>query len=158
MSSVKRIQFTVDIQAPRATVWRHVISPESYEHWTSAFAEGSRFEGSWDQGSRIRFLSPTGDGMVSEIAESRLHEFMSIRHLGFIVNGVEDTTSEAVKAWAPAYENYTFIATPEGTRMVVDQDVAAEWEEHLSEAWPKALELLKALSESSTGTASDSRN
>ena len=158
MSSVKRIQFTVDIQAPRATVWRHVISPKSYEHWTSAFAEGSRFEGSWDQGSRIRFLSPTGDGMVSEIAESRLHEFMSIRHLGFIVNGVEDTTSEAVKAWAPAYENYTFIATPEGTRMVVDQDVAAEWEEHLSEAWPKALELLKALSESSTGTASDSRN
>lgn len=149
-TSVKRIQFTVDIQASRATVWHHVISPQSYQHWTSAFAEGSRFEGSWDQGARILFLAPSGDGMVSEIAESRLNEFISIRHLGFIANGVEDTTSEAVKAWAPAYENYCFIATPGGTRMVVDQDVPAEWEAHLSEAWPKALGLLKALCESSS--------
>lgn len=153
MSSMKRIQFTASIKAPPATVWRHVTSPESYRHWTSAFAEGSHFEGSWEQGARIRFLAPSGDGMVSEIAESRQNEFISIRHLGFIANGVEDTTSEAVKAWAPAYENYTFVATPEGTSVVVDQDVAAEWEEHIAEAWPKALLLLKELSESSASKA-----
>lgn len=150
MSSVKRIQFTVTINAPAAVVWRHVTSPASYEHWTSAFAEGSRFEGTWEQGSAIRFLSPSGDGMLSEIAESRRNEFISIRHLGFIANGVEDTTSEAVASWAPAYENYTFSAVPEGTRMVVDQDVAGEWEEHMNQAWPKALKLLKELSESSS--------
>lgn len=150
MPSTMRIQFTATINAPVAVVWHHVTSLESYRHWTSAFAEGSHFEGSWEQGARIRFLSPAGDGMVSEIAESRTHEFISIRHLGFIANGVEDTTSEAVCAWAPAYENYTFSAVPEGTRMVVDQDVAAEWEEHMSQAWPRALALLKALSESSS--------
>jgi len=148
MSSVKRIQFTATINAPAAVVWRHITSLESYKHWTSAFAEGSHFEGSWEQGSRIRFLSPSGDGMLSEIAESRRHEFMSIRHLGFIANGIEDTTSEAVRAWAPAYENYTLSAVPGGTRMVVDQDVAGEWEEHMNQAWPKALKLLKELSES----------
>lgn len=91
--------------------------------------------------------------MVAEIAESRKYEFISIRHLGFIANGVEDTTSELAKAWAPAYENYTFLTTPEGTKMVVDQDVAAEWEEHMNEAWPKALRLLKELCESPASAA-----
>jgi len=147
MSSVKRIQFTATIAAPAAVVWRHITSPESYRNWTSVFAEGSRFEGSWEQGAKILFLSPSGDGMVSEIAECRRNEFISIRHLGFISNGVEDTKSEAVRAWAPAYENYTLVPLPEGTRLVVDQDVTAEWEEHLAQAWPKALELLKKLSE-----------
>jgi hypothetical protein len=153
MSSVTRIQFTVVINAPAAEVWRHVTSPESYKCWASAFAEGSHFEGSWEQGSQIRFLCPSGDGMVAEIAENRENEFISIRHLGIIANGVEDTTSEAITAWAPAYENYTFLALPEGTKMVVDQDVAIEWEECINEAWPKALVLLKGLSESSASAA-----
>ena len=153
MSSVKRIQFSATIQAPAATVWRHVTSPESYRRWASAFAEGSHFEGAWTQGASIRFLAPSGDGMVAEIAEVRENAFISIRHLGFLASGVEDTTSVAVQAWAPAYENYTFVAVPEGTRMVVDQDVASEWEEFLNAAWPKALQLLKALSESSAGSA-----
>ena len=151
MPSTKRIQFTATIKAPPGVVWRHVTDPESYRRWTSAFAEGSCFEGSWEPGARIRFLAPSGDGMVSEIAECRTNEFISIRHLGFMANGVEDTTSEAVRAWAPAYENYTFSPTTEGTTMVVEQDVAAEWEEHLAEAWPKALAILKELSESRMG-------
>ena len=149
MPALKRIQLTATINAPVAVVWQHITSPESYKHWTSAFAEGSHFEGSWEQGSKIRFLAPSGDGMASEIAECRPNEFISIRHLGLITNGVEDTTSEAARAWAPAYENYTFSVVPEGTRMVVDQDVAAEWEAYLTQAWPEALKLLKSLSESS---------
>jgi hypothetical protein len=153
MASKKRIQFTALINAPVAAVWRHVISPESYRYWSSAFAEGSHFLGSWEQGSNIRFLSPTGDGMLAEIAENRENEFISIRHLGFIANGVEDITSEAVRAWAPALENYTFVALPEGTKLVVDQDVSAEWEEYITEAWPRALVLLKELCESSAGAA-----
>lgn len=153
MSSTKRLQFTEKISAPASVVWRHVTSPESYRVWTSAFAEGSHFKGSWEQGSTIHFLSPSGDGMVAEIAESRTNEFISIRHLGFIAKGVEDTTSEAVRAWAPAHENYTFQPMPGGTKMVVDQDVSAEWEDYMREAWPKALVLLKKLCESSESAA-----
>ncbi len=150
MPSVKRMQFTATIKASPATVWHHVTDPESYKRWTSAFAEGSHFQGAWEPGAKIRFLAPNGDGMVSEIAESRPNSFISIRHLGTIAKGVEDTTSEAVRAWAPAYENYTFVPTPEGTMMVIDQDIAVEWEEHISKAWPKALAILKALCENSS--------
>ena len=152
MSSTKRIQFTAKIKAPASVIWHHITDLESYQQWASAFAEGSYFQGSWKQDSKIKFLAPSGDGMVSEIAESRANEFISIRHLGFIANGVEDTTSEAIRAWAPAYENYTLLPTTEGTTMVVDQEVAAEWEEYISQGWPKALEILKELSEAASVT------
>ena len=151
MSSMTRLQFSTTIAAPVETVWRLMLAPESYSDWTSAFSEGSRYEGSWEQGDKIRFLGPSGDGMLSEIAENRRHAFLSIRHLGFLADGVEDTTSDAVRAWAPAYENYTFTALPEGTQLVVDQDVPAEWEQHMLDAWPKALALLKQLSEADGG-------
>ena len=147
MPSLKHLQFSILINAPAATVWHHMTDPESYRRWTSAFTEGSHFEGSWEQGAKIRFLSPTGEGMVAEIAESRRHEFISIRQLGFIANGVEDTTSDAVRAWAPAYENYTLIAEPGGTRLKIDQDMTAEHEAYMNEVWPKALALLKQLCE-----------
>lgn len=151
MPAKKRIEFTAMIKAPAHVVWQHVTDPESYAQWTSAFADGSHFRGSWEAGARILFLGPNGNGMVSEIAEIRCNEFISIRHLGFISNGVEDTTSEAISKWAPAFENYTFIPTPDGTRFVVDQEVAAEWEEDIRQAWPKALELLTSLCESGVG-------
>lgn len=155
MSSAKRIQFAAAIDAPVRAVWRFMIGPESYKRWASAFMEGSCFEGSWEQGAKIRFLSPSGDGMVAEIAQNRKNEFISIRHLGYISNGVEDTTSESVRAWAPAYENYTFISVPEGTKLVIELDVPGEWEQYMNEAWPRALALLKQLSEAESARSTD---
>jgi hypothetical protein len=152
MPAKKRIQFATVIDAPVERVYALMIGLESYRDWTSAFAEGSTYEGSWATGQQIRFLSPSGDGMVAEIAENRVNEFISIRHLGFIAQGVVDTQSDAVRAWAPAYENYSFQAVPEGTRLVVDQDITEEFEAYMKEAWPKALARLKALCEGG-GTA-----
>jgi len=148
MPAIKRIQFVAEIAAPAARVYALMIGDTSYRDWTSAFVEGSRYEGSWNRGERIRFLSPSGHGMVAEIAENEPNEFISIRLLGQIANGVEDTESESIRAWAPAYENYTFFATACGTRLVVDQDVTDDSESYMREAWPKALDRLKVLSES----------
>ncbi|MEK8033838.1 SRPBCC domain-containing protein [Ideonella sp. DXS29W] len=148
MVSRKQIQFSTFIAAPVSTVFRTMIEPGSYRQWAAAFMEGSTFEGTWQAGERIRFVGPEGDGMLSEIAANRPDEFISIRHLGFVTKGVEDTTSDAARAWAGACENYSFAAVPGGTQLTVDQDVVAEFEGYLSEAWPKALAKLKALSES----------
>jgi uncharacterized protein YndB with AHSA1/START domain len=145
LPAVKRIQFTTIVEAPVSRVYVLLIEPESYKNWTSAFAGGPTYEGSWAQGQQIRFLSSSGDGMVAEIAENRANEFTSIRHLGFIAQGVVDIESESARAWALAYENYSFQAVPQGTRVVVDQDVTEEFEGYMKEAWPKALARLKAL-------------
>lgn len=150
MPKLTQLQLSIDIAAPASTVYALMLAPDTYRDWTSAFAEGSHYQGSWDQGQTIRFLAPSGDGMIAEIAENRPNEFVSIRQLGSIVKGVDDTQSDAARAWTPAYENYTFHALPEGTRLVIDQQVPAEYESYMNEAWPKALARLKALCEAAT--------
>jgi len=149
MSAVRRVQFSTIIAAPAERVYALRIDPESFKRWTTPFIEGSYFEGSWQEGERIRFLAPNGEGMVAEIAENRPNAFISIRHLGFVANGVDDTESEALRAWAPAYENCTLLSMPGGTKIVVDQNVLGDFEDFMAEAWPQALARLKALCEGS---------
>ena len=146
MPTLQRLHFTERINAPVELVWQRMISPDSYREWTSAFCEGSRFEGSWDQGATIRFLSPTGEGMVSTIAENRPFEFISIRHLGEIAGGVEKRGADASE-WAGVFENYSFRRIDGGTELVVDQDVPEEYAQSMGEVWPRALRRLKAICE-----------
>ena len=148
MPQRKRIQFPEFIASPVARVFDIMTALESYKQWTAAFADGSHFDGSWERGERIRFLGPSGDGMLAEIAENRPNEFISIKHLGVIANGVVDTESDTARAWASAYENYTFAEAAGGTRIVVDLDVTEAFEAYMQDTWPKALRRLKAICES----------
>ena len=147
MRNVKQLNFSVVINAPVQTVWQRMLSDVGYRHWTSAFCEGSYFKGSWQQGETIRFLSPSGDGMVATIAEHIPLELISIKHLGFIVAGVDDFSSDNVTSWAPAFENYRFRAVDGGTEISIEQDIAPEYEQYMQDSWPKALQKLKALCE-----------
>lgn len=85
--------------------------------------------------------------MVARIAENRLHEFLSIEHLGMIENGAEDTTSEKVKDWAGAHENYTFTEKDGGTELTIDMDIVESEKAYMESAWEKALQKLKQLAE-----------
>lgn len=143
----KTLHFPIRIDAPRERVWSVMLGPGTYDQWTAAFCEGSRYEGSWEQGQRIRFLTPSGEGMVAEIVENRAPGFVSIRHLGEIKDGVEDTTSEKVRAWAPAHENYTLTPVEGGTQVQVDVDVLPDYEQFMQDTFPKALARLKELCE-----------
>ncbi|MBZ8142456.1 ATPase [Rubrivivax gelatinosus] len=147
MASFKTVRFQIDIEAPVSTVFRTMLDPGCYRQWASAFAEGTYYEGEWRQGGRLRFLAPSGDGMLSEVAEHRPDECTSIRHLGMIAGGAEDTSSDMARAWASARETYRFVALPGGTRVEVEQDATEEFVAYLADAWPKALQQLKALCE-----------
>src|SRR5687768_11721406 len=119
---MKTLRFAETFAATPEELWHAMLDPDTYKQWTSAFSEGSYYEGGWNQGDRIRFLDPSGDGMVSEIAESRPYSFISIRHLGIVKNGIEDTEGEEARKWAPAYENYTFTPNGSGTDLEVTLD------------------------------------
>jgi uncharacterized protein YndB with AHSA1/START domain len=80
MAALKRLQWSVDIAAPASMVYQILVAPESYTRWASAFGEGLYFKGSWQKGQTIRFMTPGGDGVVSDIAENRPNEFISLRH------------------------------------------------------------------------------
>jgi len=145
---MKTLHFATVIRASRETVWDVMLAPDTFRLWTAEFVEGSYYEGSWGQGARIRFLAPDGNGMVSVIAENRPHEFLSIKHIGYVKDGVEDTESEMVRSWAPAYENYTLSDAGDATELAVDNDVTPEFEEYMTKVWPLALARLKTLCES----------
>lgn len=149
---MKTIHLSIEINASREAVWDAIVNDIKFRKWTSAFTEGSFFEGGWQKGDTIRFMminkEGEREGMVSEIAESIYPEYISIRHLGYISNGVDDTTSDEVKSWTPAYENYTLESVGDHkTLFKVDADVTDEYYSMFLEVWPTALELLKEVSE-----------
>lgn len=145
------LHFSITIDAPRAKVWDLMLSDKSYREWAAVFMPGSYFQGSWEKGSKIQFLSADEKGavggMTSQIEESRKPEFVSIKHLGVVMNGVEDTTSEEAKKWV-GYENYTLNDRDGKTEVLVDIDAQDEnFAKYLNELWPKALIKLKEIVE-----------
>jgi uncharacterized protein YndB with AHSA1/START domain len=144
---MQQLQFSITINAPREKVWNTMLDDATYRQWTSAFCEGSCYEGSWEQGSEIRFLSPGGVGMIARIPENRPHEFISIEHRGLITNGVVDTDSEEAKSVAGAHENYTFTQNNGTTTVKVEIDTTPDYAEMFEGMWPRALQQLKALCE-----------
>ncbi len=124
-----------------------MLDDETYRRWTSAFTEGSYYEGSWEEGSKILFLDPDGNGMVAKIAENRPHEFVSIEMVGFVQKGVEDTESDGAQAMAGAHENYTLKESDGKTEVQVDMDSSDEYYAVFDEMWPRALKKLKELCE-----------
>ena len=144
---IETLTFEVEITAPVARVWETMLDPEGYTTWTAPFTPGSTFEGSWQEGERMLFLGPGNSGMVAEIAANRRHELLSIRHLGFYLDGVEEIDSDAVKSWAPAYETYRFAPTANGTRVTVEHEVIAAYSGMMESVWPRALDELRKLCE-----------
>ena len=149
---MQKLQYKIDISAPREKVWNTVLEDKTYRIWTEPFMAGSYFKGDWNKGSKILFLAPgeNGDmGMVSRIKENRKYENVSIEHLGVVNNGKEDTSSDEAKKWSGALENYTFKEKNGKTELLVDLygDIPDEFNEMFEGMWPKALQKLKELSE-----------
>lgn len=151
---MQKLHFSIHINAPKEKVWDTMLGESTYKEWTKVFNPGSTYIGNWEEGSEMRFVgtNETGTalagGMYSRIKENRTYEFVSIEHLGLItVDGGVDTTSDEVKKWAPAFENYTFTEKDGGTEVTVDMDINDEYKESFEAMWPQALQTLKEISE-----------
>lgn len=144
---MEKMNFKTVINAAPEKIWNILWNDASYREWTAAFTEGSYAVTDWKKGSKVLFLDGKGQGMVSKIAENRPNEFMSIEHLGVVKDGVEDTSSEEIKGWAGAHENYTLKKVNGKTELIVDMDVTDDFKDYFKETWPKALESVRRLSE-----------
>ncbi|MEX2632852.1 MAG: hypothetical protein WD267_02380 [Balneolales bacterium] len=140
-------QYNISIDASPEEVWDVLWDDASYREWTSVFSEGSWAKTDWKKGSKVLFLDGKGEGMVSMIADNIPNEFMSIKHLGILSNGVEDLDSEETRGWSGAMENYTLRTKNGKTLLHVETDVTDEFKDYFQETWPKALEKVKQLAE-----------
>jgi uncharacterized protein YndB with AHSA1/START domain len=145
---MEKMKFSVSINAPKEKVWQTLWNDASYRKWTSAFMEGSHaVTDNWKEGSKVLFMDPKGNGMVSTVAANKPNEYMSFKHLGEVKNGVEDTTSDKVKGWAGAMENYTLKGTNGKTELLVEMDITEDFKDYFVKTWPKALDKLKETAE-----------
>jgi uncharacterized protein YndB with AHSA1/START domain len=152
LTTMQKFNTSIFIDAPKEKVWDTMLDKDSYQTWTKPFNPTSRFVGDWSEDSEILFIGTDEDGkneggMVSRIAKNVPYEYLSIEHLGIIKDGVEDTTSEEAKSWAPAFENYTLTEKDGGTELTIDQDLDEQYAQEFREMWAKALQKLKELSE-----------
>jgi len=138
------LAFSTKINAPKEKVWETLWNDQSYRKWTTPFMEGSYAESDWNEGSKISFLTPSGDGMFSTIQKKTPPVEMVFKHIGEVKNGVEE-----IKDWGDASESYHLSETNGTTDLAVElkMDDSPEFEKYFTDTFPKALEIIKQLSE-----------
>lgn len=144
---MKKLEFETTINAPREKVWGLLWDDASYREWTAIFSEGSRAITDWQTGSKVLFVNADNDGMISMIAQNTPNEYMSIKHLGMVQNGVEDLEDAKGKEWYGAMENYTLTDVNGHTHLKVDIDITEEHEDYFRESWPQAMAKIKEMAE-----------
>ncbi len=142
---MKKLVFSTQIKATKQRVWNILWSEETYPLWTKVFSETSRAESDWQEGSKILFIDCENNGMLSRIERLIPNEFMSFEHLGVLKNGVEDFSQD----WAGAHENYTLTEEGGYTMLHVEVDSDDQFSNFFVDTFPKAMELIKSLSEAS---------
>jgi uncharacterized protein YndB with AHSA1/START domain len=152
---MQKLNFSISINAPKEKVWKMLWDDSNYRKWTSAFSEGSYAEtDNWKEGSKVLFLDGELNGVVSQVEANKKNEFMSFKHLDEVKKGEEDTTSEKVKLWANAMENYTLKEANGVTDLKLDMDISEEYKDYFANTWPKALQQIKSLSEDNSANRS----
>lgn len=149
---MKKLTFSIDLNAPKEKVWYSLWDEENYEDWTSAFCEGSFTISDWHEGSKIYFLDPNGNGMNSKITIKKPFETMLFSHYGEIKHFKELPITEETQAWSGSEERYDLTENNGITTVKATVDVVEKYLDYFNDIFPKALAKLKAIAESETKT------
>ncbi|HSN62169.1 MAG TPA: SRPBCC domain-containing protein, partial [Ferruginibacter sp.] len=148
LPGLKKINFSISINASKEKVWNALWDNENYKKWTAAFSEGSHAVTDWNEGSKILFLDGKGCGMYSTIAKKVPLEIMSFRHIGEVKDGVEQPLGERTKAWSSGLETYLLKEVEGATDLQVELDVPEDFMDYFEMTFPVAMENAKKLAES----------
>lgn len=144
---MKKLEFRISINSSKEKVWYSLWDDENYENWTKAFCDGSYAISSWEEGSKIHFLSPSGSGMYSKIIENKQFESMVFVHIGNIDNLKELPLDEETKQWTSCEERYTLTEENGVTTLLVSVDSLEQYIDFFESTFSKALENIKTIAE-----------
>ena len=141
---INRLEFSIDIQAEKATIWKALWDETYYRDWAGVFAEGSYYlADDLKAGSKIMFLGPDGSGIHSIIETHVPNKAIQFKHIGMVVDGKEQPIDDETRKWSGATENYSLIEGTDSISLVIQIDVLDEHLEFMSSKFPKALERVK---------------
>lgn len=139
---MEKLHFDIQINAEPEKVWSVLWDDFSFRQWTSAFKEGSFYQGNLKENEIIKFLDPQNNGMFSKIVKLVPNQEILFLHLGEIYNGVE-----APQNWQDATENYILTENENTTHLQVEIQTSEEFKSFFEEKFPDALSNVKHLSE-----------
>lgn len=140
---IKKLVFNIEIEAKPEKVWYFLFDPENYKNWTNVFCEGSYYEGILNQGERIHFLTPSGEGMYSDVYYIKENSVMCFMHLGELKDFKEVPISDDVESWSGCFELYRLEEIDSKTKLSVEVDVIDKYVDHMNNSFVKALDQLK---------------
>ena len=147
---MKTLIFKIEIKSIPNKIWNSLWNYDNYSKWTMPFAEGCYYEtSSFSEGAEINFLSSNGDGMLSKIVTLRPNEFVAFQHLGMITNGEKSFFKVEINNHR-YLETYQLIQNGTSTKLIATVDTLEPWVKTMNIAFPKALKIVKEISEFST--------
>ncbi|WP_428069168.1 SRPBCC domain-containing protein [Chryseobacterium gambrini] len=139
---MEKLYFDIHINAEAEKVWSVLWDDFSFRQWTSAFTEGSFYQGNLKENEIIKFLDPQNNGMFSKIVALIPNQEIKFLHLGEIYNGVE-----APQNWGEATERYILTEDENTTHLKVEIQTLEQFKSFFEEKFPDALSNVKHLSE-----------
>lgn len=144
---MKKLHFSIHINASKEKVWYSLWDDENYKNWTTAFCDGSYAVSSWEEGNKIHFLSSSGGGMYSKISEKKPFESMIFEHIGNIENLIEIPLNDETKKWSGCEERYTLTEENGITSLTISVDSLKQYFDFFQNSFPIALENIKIIAE-----------
>ncbi|MGA9212775.1 SRPBCC domain-containing protein [Kaistella sp.] len=141
---MKKLEFSIDINAPKEKVWDILWNDQSYRKWTAIFIPGSYYEGELKEGNDIRFLSPGLHGIFAMVQKVIPFKSMHFVHFGLVLDGISQGKTFAENA----IEYYDLYEIEQGTKLIVTIRTEDEYITYFSNSFPRALNAVKQLSES----------
>jgi uncharacterized protein YndB with AHSA1/START domain len=140
-----KIQFSVEIKAPREVVWNTLWDDKTFRDWANIIDEGTYMVGEMKEGSEVQFISSVnGYGVTSLVEKLTPNEFVLFRHKA---DTKESGQQEREKDWTGGTESHSLTEKDGVTTLTVEFDVPTEMEEIFKTRMPKALDRIKILSE-----------
>ena len=142
---MKKMQFSIEINATKQRVWDTLWQDETFREWASIIDPQTYMVGDLKEGHEIQFISSaSGYGLTSLVEKLVAGEFLLLRHRA---DTQEDGKREREKEWTGGEEIYSLEKKDGTTTLTVAFDVPPELEAEFKVTYPKALERVKVLAE-----------
>lgn len=142
---MKELQFSMEIKASKAAVWATLWEDASFRDWANLIDEGTYMAGVMKEGKEIQFISSVNGYGVTSLVETLIpNEFVLLKHSA---DTIGSGRGERDKEWTGGAESYSLAEKNGVTTLTVTMDVPIELEETFNSLFPRALDRVKALAE-----------
>lgn len=146
---MKQLTFSVQIAATNDDVWKTLWNNSTFRQWAGIIDPGTYMVGELSEGAKVQFISSeNGYGVTSKVEKLDVGNYLLLRHQ-------RDTQDRGEKEredeWTGGTESYTLREADGITTLTASFDVPDDLESIFMDSYPKALQKVKELAETTSG-------